>query len=179
MTALTLPVALRDYSTLSLASALVFVGAVLAIVTALGFEYLGGYVPCPLCMQQRLAYHLAIPIALLAYLLSRADHEGFAALLIGLVGLAFLANVGLGVYHAGAEWKWWPGPATCGATGELSIGEGTSLLESLRTGGSVRCDEASWRFLGLSFAGWSAVISLGLAGVAAIGALGWRNVAAR
>ncbi|MGZ8417342.1 MAG: disulfide bond formation protein B, partial [Methyloceanibacter sp.] len=34
----------------------------------------------------------------------------------------------------------------------------------------IRCDEASWRFLGLSFAGWNAVASAFLAAVAAFGA---------
>lgn len=175
MSAQSLSGALRGLSPLSVASAAVFAGALAAIAAALGFEYLGGYDPCPLCMQQRLAYHLAIPVALLAFLLSRAGHEGLAALMLGLVAAAFLANAGLGLYHAGVEWKWWPGPATCGAAGELSIEPGVSLLESLRQGRSVACDEAPWRFLSLSFAGWSAVISLGLGAVAAAGALSWRR----
>ena len=34
----------------------------------------------------------------------------------------------------------------------------------------IRCDEASWRFLWLSFAGWNAVVSAFLAGIAAWGA---------
>jgi disulfide bond formation protein DsbB len=175
MSAHTLPGVLRGFSPLSLACALVFAGALAAITAAFGFEYLGGYAPCPLCMQQRLAYHLAIPVALLAFLLSRADHQGLAALLLGLVAAAFLANAGLGVYHAGVEWKWWPGPTACAATGELSIDEGVSLLESLRQGRSVACDEAPWRFLSLSFAGWSAVISLCLGATASTGALSWHR----
>jgi len=175
MSAQTLSAQLRDFSPLSLASAFVFLGALAAIMTALGFEHLGGYEPCPLCMQQRLAYHLGIPVALLAFLLSRADHEGLAALLLALVAAAFVANAGLGLYHAGVEWKWWPGPSACGATGELSIDSGVSLLESLRQGRSVACDEAPWRFLILSFAGWSAVISLALGVIAATGALSWHR----
>jgi disulfide bond formation protein DsbB len=34
----------------------------------------------------------------------------------------------------------------------------------------IRCDEAPWRFLGLSLAGYNALISLALAGLAALGA---------
>jgi disulfide bond formation protein DsbB len=34
----------------------------------------------------------------------------------------------------------------------------------------VACDEAAWRFFGLSFAGWNAVLSLLLAGLAGYGA---------
>jgi disulfide bond formation protein DsbB len=35
----------------------------------------------------------------------------------------------------------------------------------------VSCSEASWRMLDLSFAGWNAVISALLAGIAAYGAM--------
>jgi disulfide bond formation protein DsbB len=33
----------------------------------------------------------------------------------------------------------------------------------------VRCDEAAWRFLGLSLAGYNVLISLALAAIAALG----------
>jgi disulfide bond formation protein DsbB len=35
----------------------------------------------------------------------------------------------------------------------------------------VRCDEAAWRLLGLSFAGWNVVTSLLLAGGCAVAAV--------
>ena len=38
------------------ASALVFVGAAVTILTALAFEHLGGYAPCPLCLEERYTY---------------------------------------------------------------------------------------------------------------------------
>jgi disulfide bond formation protein DsbB len=41
----------------------------------------------------------------------------------------------------------------------------------------VRCDEAAWRFLGLSLAGYNVLISLGLAAVALWGF--WRAWQAR
>jgi len=78
------------------------------------------------------------------------------------VAAGFLANAGLGIYHAGVEWKFWAGPDTCGAAQGLSTTSG-GLLESLEKIRVVRCDEAAWRFLGLSFAGWNVLISLALA----------------
>jgi disulfide bond formation protein DsbB len=40
----------------------------------------------------------------------------------------------------------------------------------------VRCDEAAWRFLGLSLAGYNAVISFVLASIAAwAAAMEWRG----
>ena len=79
--------------------------------------------------------------------------------LFGLVALAFLANAGLGGYHSGVEWGFWAGPETCsGATAPLATGK--SLLDQLKNAPRIiRCDEAPWRFAGLSFAGWNAVVS--------------------
>jgi len=73
-------------------------------------------------------------------------------------------NAGLGVYHSGIEWHWWPGPQECsGVIPDLS---GGSLLEQLQRTRVVRCDEAPWRFLGLSLAGYNVLISLALAAIA-------------
>jgi disulfide bond formation protein DsbB len=74
------------------------------------------------------------------------------------VALAFLANSGLAIYHSGVEWKFWPGPDTCSqAPGALAPIGGGSLLDNLSKTRVIRCDEASWRFLGLSFAGWNVI----------------------
>lgn len=132
--------------------------SVAAIVTALGFQYLGGYHPCPLCLMQRYAYYAAIPVLFVALALTAGGYRGWAGLLFFLVALGYLANTGLGVYHAGAEWKYWPGPDTCGGDQGVAATAG-GLLKDLESIKVVRCDEASWRMLGLSFAGWSAAIS--------------------
>ena len=136
------------------------------ILTALGFEHLGGYAPCPLCLMQRYAYYAGIPLLFLALVLLATDRPGLARLIFAAVALGFLANAGLGVYHAGAEWKLWQGPATCAAaSGDLTTNAG-SLLQDLQRVQVIRCDEAAWRFLGLSFAGWNVLISLFLSGIA-------------
>ena len=66
-----------------------------------------------------------------------------------------------GIYHAGVEWKWWPGPGECSGAFELQWDEGGVVDTPI-----IHCDEASWRLLGLSFAGWNAVVSALLALVA-------------
>ena len=79
----------------------------------------------------------------------------------GVIALAMLYNAGLGVYHSGVEWKFWPGPPTCSAGGALG-----SILDALdKPLHAARCDEAAWRLLGLSMAGYNALISLLLAGL--------------
>jgi disulfide bond formation protein DsbB len=101
----------------------------------------------------------------LALILTSGGYRGVAAMLFFLVALAFLANTGLGIYHAGAEWKFWPGPTTCGGGQSLTTSAG-NLLGDIQHIKVMKCDEASLRFLGVSFAGWNAVGSFILMGIA-------------
>ena len=130
------------------------------IVTALGFEHIGKMQPCPLCLQQRWAFYAGVPATFVALVLLSAGNARAATGVFSLVALAFLANAGLGAYHAGVEWGFWPGPETC--TGALApLKPGSNMLDALKnTGRIVRCDEAPWRFAGLSFAGWNVVACL-------------------
>ena len=144
------------------AVAAVFAITTATIVAAWGFE-LAGYLPCPLCLQQRWAYYAVVPLSglLLGLLLSDPRHEGLVRRGLLLVALIMIASAILAAYHAGVEWKWWPGPATCGFGSGLSGG-----LPNLDTARAISCDEAQWRFLGLSFAGWNVVVSLVVVGLA-------------
>jgi disulfide bond formation protein DsbB len=85
--------------------------------------------------------------------------------LLAVGGALMVWSLYMGVYHAGVEWKWWPGPADCGAVEAPSTG-GKGILDALNTFIPPSCDEAAGRFLGISFAGWNAVASLILAAVA-------------
>lgn len=149
------------------ASALVLAIASVTIVAALAFEHLGGYAACPLCLEQRYAYYLALPLALLvAFAAARGAPRqvvlaGFAVLL-----LAALANAWLGGYHAGVEWKFWEGPTDCSGP-VVDLGSAGTLLQRLDTVKVIRCDEVQWRFLGLSLAGYNFLIS-GLMGLVAL-----------
>jgi disulfide bond formation protein DsbB len=150
---------------------LVLVGAAAVILTALAFEHLGGYLPCPLCLQQRYAYYAGIPLLFLALVALAAERQGLAIALFLAVAAGFVVNAGLGAYQAGAEWGFWPGPETCARTLEPLRPVGRGLLEDLGSTRVVRCDVASWRLLGLSFAGWNVVASLMLAAGGILSAL--------
>jgi disulfide bond formation protein DsbB len=94
----------------------------------------------------------------------------------GLAGLALvlLAGAAVAVYHSGVEWKLWAGPQDCSGPIQ-NFGSAGSLLEQMQRASVVRCDEAGWRFLGLSLAGYNAIGSLALAAVAARGVLRQRR----
>lgn len=143
-----------------LAAAAVAAIATATIAGAWFFQLVLDIRPCPLCLEQRYAYYLAIPLAVLLAI-SAARRAPRSLLIAGFAVLALtvLANAVLGAYHAGVEWKWWKGPTDC--TGPLvDFGSPGSLLDSLKTVKIVRCDDVQWTFLGLSLAGYNALISL-------------------
>ena len=141
--------------------------AIGVILAAWAFEKIGRYAPCPLCLQQRYAYYAGIPALFAALVLVAASRGRWAGLLFFAVALGFLANAGLGLYHAGIEWEFWPGPDSC--SGELTPlkSGGAGILGGLEGTSVPSCTKALWRFLGLSFAGWNVVASF-LAFVAAL-----------
>ena len=139
-------------------------GSAALLLGALAFQYLGGLPPCKLCMWQRYPHVGAIGIGAVAWL------TGLGVLALAGAAAA-LTTAGVGVYHAGVEWRWWEGPNTCTATGDIGGMEASELLDQILAAPVVRCEEVLWEFLGLSMAGWNAVISLALAG---LWLLAWR-----
>jgi disulfide bond formation protein DsbB len=133
--------------------------AVGAILGALEFQHIGGILPCELCLKQRYAYYTGVPLLFAALVLLSSGQRRRAALLFLAVAFMFLANSALGVYHAGVEWHFWPGPEACTGAQNLSTSVG-GLLNSLPSTTVIRCDEAAWRLGGISLAGWNVVVSL-------------------
>ncbi|HEY3695771.1 disulfide bond formation protein B [Phenylobacterium sp.] len=144
--------------------------AMLAI--AHGFQTFGGYAPCTLCLRQREVYWLAAAVAAASMVVVRLSGGWRWRTPSGwLLALVFLAGAGVAVYHAGAEWKFWPGPTACSsAGGPVSAADLKALMVGARIHGPA-CDQAPWVFAGLSMAGWNAVISLGLAALSVAAAL--------
>jgi disulfide bond formation protein DsbB len=152
------------------AAAIVAVVGLIVIGGVFFFQYGMGVAPCPLCLEQRISYYVTVPLAALLWL--GAGHGAARKVMVlGFLAIAavMLWNAGLASYHAGVEWKFWPGPQDC--SGPISnFGSAQDLLKQLNNISLVRCDVASWRFLGLSLAGWDVPVSLGLVCVAGWGA---------
>lgn len=147
------------------ALALIVGAGAATILGALYFEHGLGLRPCKLCLQQRWPYYVGLPVAALGLAAAALGARMTARAALAIVALLFLAGAGLGAYHAGVEWGLWAGPSDCGGAAAPMGGVG-DLLRQLETARVVSCTEAAWRFLGLSMAGWNALISLGLAGLA-------------
>ncbi|MFN3546813.1 MAG: disulfide bond formation protein B [Mesorhizobium sp.] len=153
----------------ALSASVLAIGMAGVVGSALLFEHVGGYIPCKLCLEQRLPYYIGAPVMLAAVLASTLRLPGIVTRGLILVG-ALLMTWGLwmGVYHSGVEWGWWAGPTDCGVVAGAPAGG--SLLDSLNTVIPPSCDEAALRILGLSLAGWNAIASLVLAAIAYRGA---------
>ncbi len=143
----------------------VFVITLATIAGAWGFELIGGYWPCPLCLKQRWAYYAVVPLSAALLLANAPDRRKLIRWGLIACGLIMLASAVLGGYHSGVEWKFWPGPQSCAGGAGLSGG-----LPDLSNARAVACDEAQGRFAGLSFAGWNVVVSLVIAFAAFYGA---------
>ena len=133
------------------------------LAIAHAFQTFGHLSPCELCLKQREGYWIAMGIAG-AGLVWRQFPRPFdpTRLIAILLALAFLAETALAVYHAGVEWKFWPGPASCsGGATRVDPAE----LERLLSGAKLavpQCDKPAWVFLGLSMAGWNALAAAAL-----------------
>ena len=118
---------------------------------ALGSQHIGGLAPCEMCYWQRWPHGAAIILAALAFSAPAASPRSRA--LTQLAAAAIAASGAIGVFHAGVELGWWEGFTSCTATGAVS-------LDSIMGAPLVRCDQVQWSLLGISRAGWNAIISL-------------------
>lgn len=163
--------AIQRSPTLS-AAVLVTLGMIVTVGTALGFEHLGGYIPCALCLMQREPYYYGIPVGILAIISAAFPMPAWLPrLLLAVVAIMMLVGAGIGVYHAGVEWHFWAGPANCSTTAQGVSANVGDLLGDLDSKHGPSCTDAALRVLGLSFAGWNVLASLVLAAIAVRGAV--------
>lgn len=144
----------------------------LTLATALSLEHFGGFRPCHLCLEERIPHYLAVPAAIVAFVLAPPLPGGSRAIL-ALVALGFIYNTGLSAFHVGVEYHWWAGPDSCTGIGSIASSP-ADLLKNLQSGGNVviRCDEVPLRILGLSLAAYGTFLSAFLAVLAGLAAFG-------
>lgn len=131
-------------------------GSALLLAGAFAFEHIGGMAPCQLCIYQRWPHGVAVLIGALAL--------AFGGRLLPILGvLAALATAAVGVFHVGVEQKWWEGLASCTASSLDGVSMSDLLNPDVTVGAVIRCDAIAWQMLGISMAGWNAILSVALA----------------
>ncbi|RDW13988.1 disulfide bond formation protein B [Paracoccus thiocyanatus] len=148
-------------------------GSAALLAAALVFQGLG-YAPCELCILQRWPHLAAAIIGGLVWFL------GWKRWLAALGLLAALGATGLAIYHAGVELQMWQGPQHCsGGVSGLARMSTQDLMAALEKAPVVRCDEVAWSLLGISMAGWNAILSAGLSALWLASARGRKRAAGR
>lgn len=127
---------------------------------ALFSQYFGGLHPCEMCYWQRYPHAAAIVLALLSF--TGPAPSTRARVLVLLAALAIAVSGAIGVYHAGVEAKVFEGFTQCTASATRGMST-ADILKQITHAPVVRCDEVQFRFLGISMAGWNAILSLGAA----------------
>ena len=136
----------RWWTAFALAASLALLGV------AHAFERFGGLAPCNLCLKQREVYWGAAAIALTAtlwHLVSRGS-RGTPRIAAFLLAVVFTTGAITALFHMGG------GDVSLESLAALALG--TAPVQA-----PVYCDAVTWRFLGLSMAGWNLLISAALA----------------
>ncbi|MHA6688950.1 disulfide bond formation protein B [Devosia sp. A449] len=144
---------LRPLDKLSAGAA--FVLGLVTILLALASQVFGGLVPCELCLEQRLAYYYGLPLLLLVLLTWNRLPLPVWYVAMAIVTAIFVWSTYMGAFHAGVEWGFWPGPTACTGVGESMDFNALSNLTPV-----IGCDVVQFRFLGISMAGYNALVSL-------------------
>jgi disulfide bond formation protein DsbB len=124
---------------------------------AFGSQYFGGLYPCEMCWWQRYAHLVAFALAVIAFAGPAGSARSRTFVLLAALGIA--ASGAIGVYHAGVEAHVFEGFTQCSALPKAATT--AELLDEITHAPLVRCDEVQFRFLGISMAGWNAILSLG------------------
>jgi disulfide bond formation protein DsbB len=152
----------------SRAAALILLISAATIAGAWIFQAFG-VTPCELCLAERIPYYVGVPVAAATLIFALRKARVFMLAGFVLLFLIFAFSAGFGVYHAGVEWHFWQGPTACTGGTMTKASSMQDFLHQLQTQKVVRCDAVAIRILGLSLAGWNALISAALVVLAAWG----------
>jgi disulfide bond formation protein DsbB len=149
------------------AAGLAFVLGLAAILGAWGSQIFGGLIPCELCLEQRTAYYWGLPVLALVLLLWNRLPVAVWYIAMAIVAATFAWGTYMGAYHAGVEWGWWPGPTACTGPGDALSFDQLSNLDAAKV---IPCDQVQFRFLGISLAGYNALVSAAIVVLIAVSA---------
>lgn len=140
-----------------LTAGLAFIIGLATISAAWASQIFGGLYPCELCLEQRMAYYWGLPILLAILALWNR-----LPLRVWYIGMAIVTGIFawgayMGAYHAGVEWGFWPGPTACTGVGDAFSFDQLNSMKPV-----ISCDVVQFRFLGISLAGYNALISVGI-----------------
>ena len=134
----------------------------IALISAFGFQYLGGMAPCELCLWQRIPHGAVVMIGIGALLWFHSKRERL--FLTWSAAIMFAIGASIALYHVGVEQQLVIGPGSCAGDSGLNSAQSIEQLRKmLMAAPIVRCSEIPWSFFGLSIAAFNAITSMVLA----------------
>jgi disulfide bond formation protein DsbB len=156
---------------------LIFPLGILAIAlgplgTALISQYFFDQHPCILCLYQRIPYAVGMILGLVS--LSFYKQPSRLALVLFALGATYAVGAGIAVFHVGVEQKLWTFASGCSGAGVDASQSLEAFIAQIKAAPTVRCDQPTWFFMGLTMAAWNVIFSAAVA----LGAL-WAGLALR
>ncbi len=155
----------RMMSAQARAAWLLTLGAFAALGGAWFFQFVVNLPPCPLCYQQRIPYWIAMALGIAALVVPGR----LGAVLVGAGVISVMVSGGIGVYHAGIEYGFWPGPQTCSGMDLNAAPDSIAAMQAMLNSDQavVTCDKPAWTLFGISLAGFNVLYAAVLASAAA------------
>ena len=138
---------------------------------SLGFGFIAEYgfdiKPCELCWYQRYVYIASFLLSGMIFVLltvkKTVSNRIVVASLI-MVAITFLTNSAIAIYQVLVEQKWVTLPALCKG---IDIDMASVTFEEFQrqmqaAGDHVPCDQVPWELLGISMAGYNALLTFGM-----------------
>ena len=130
---------------------LIFIYSIIAVLSAIYIEKILGFLPCKLCIYQRIPFLVAIFICFLGYNYFKSDR-----ILVALI-ITFTLSAVLSGYHFGIENSIFEEYAGC-TNANIDITNKEKIIESL---GMVKsCKDVEFTILGISLSGLNFLSSL-------------------
>ncbi len=133
---------------------IIFFISLISIISAFFIEYVLGYLPCNLCLIQRIPYGLCIILIALNYF--QKKNEKFIILLLILI---FTFSLLISFYHFGIEQGFFKESAICTIENTSNIISKEDLLKQLQIK-TVSCKDVTFKIFGFSLTTFNIVISL-------------------
>ena len=132
---------------------ILFILSILILISAFFIEHVLGYLPCNLCIIERIPYGLSILILVLNYNFDK-NQNFFSILLI----LVFSFSILISIYHLGIEQEFIEESAVC-MQEDLNLMSKEDVLNSLQEL-RISCKNVAFKIFGLSLTTYNIFLSV-------------------
>ncbi len=139
--------------------------SILVLLIVYYLEFFQSVTPCKLCIYQRLPYFIIILLAASFLLIKNQNLKKITFIFYIFI---FASSLTMSVHHFGVENSFWNALTNCESYSK-TLSNSNDLKEYLLNKDYVSCSDVSFKFLGISLAGYNVIISFILLVISIIG----------